>query len=660
MFHRQSLKAISLIGLLLAAAVPSFLTAQEKGNVLDMSLEDILNMQVTTASKSSEKQSDAPGIISVLTKDELERFGGLTLKDILERVPGLIGSTVYMTDRSMIAARGDQIMASSSHVLLLINGRPVREVEEAGIKSEMYESFPVNVIEKIEVIKGPGSVLYGSHAFSAVINVITEKAEENGFSISGMTAGSGSFGALAKAKVKLGEVNVIAAGRYFQKPEWETNWSYAVPGETPGTSTIGITIPDKGPGAYFEANYKNLRFMSSYNEWKNYYLIPDYAFIFPAYGAAIWKKAFGDLGYKAKVSDTWEMDFNVTYTRSQFDVELWPYTNRDAYEMVGEWSNVYMPSDKTKIVFGGLYNYINGKEWGEGLKDTPFNSGHRYSLAGYGQIDYKASQLLKLILGLQANKVERLDLDLNPRIGVLLNPVENINIKTLYSQAFRWPSLNELGLVHPAMMGNPNLKPEKVNTIDIGINYSGEKVYAGINGFYSDMTNIIYQDRSGKYPVPTYDNIGEVTLKGIELEAKYFINQNIFLTGSMLYQKSKDKDGNENVTPVADFGAKTGVSYRSNNGVTVSLFNIYQGDLDKKYESQLNVSPGAYDILNLYFKANLNQLFKMSFGKELAFFVQGDNLLNKEVWLPNWGLAPGTSIPYNRGRAIHLGLNVAF
>ena len=660
MYRHRPLTWLFLVGLSLAVFAPLSLSAQERENVMDMSLEDILNMQVTTASKSLERQSDAPGIISVLTRDELERFGGTTLKDILERVPGLIGSTVYMTDRSMIAARGDQVQASSSHVLLLINGRPVREVLEGGIKSEMYESFPVNAIERIEVIKGPGSVLYGSHAFSAVINVITEKVEVTGLSVSGLTDGSGSLGALAKAKVKVGDVSVLAAGRYFQKPEWKTNWDYAVPGPVPGKGTVGIDIPDKGPGTYLEVNYKNLRFMSSYCQWENYYLIPDYAFIFPAYGTAMWKKTFGDLGYKVKVSDKWNMDFNATYSRSQFDVESWPFTNRDAYELVGEWTNFYRPSEKMKIVFGGLYNYIRGKEWGDGLEDTPWNDGHRFSLAGYTQVDYQALQWMKFIGGLQANKVEGLDWDFNPRVGFLLNPAKKINIKTLYSQAFRSPSLNELGLVHPAMMGNPSLKPEKVNTIDVGIGYSGERAYAGINGFYSDMTNIIYQDRSGKYPVPTYDNIGGVTLQGMELEAKYYISQELFLTGSMLYQESEDQDGNEDVTPIANFGAKTGISYRSNHGITLSLFYIYQGDLNKKYQSQLNLSPGAYNYLNMYFKANLNQLLNLSFGEELSLFVQANNLLNKEVWLPNWGLMPGTSIPYNKGRAIYLGLNAGF
>jgi outer membrane receptor for ferrienterochelin and colicin len=89
-------------------------------------LKDLLNTPVITVSKSAESSSDAPGVISVISQDELLRFGGTNLKDILERVPGLIGSGVYFTDRTTIAARGDQIQPSSAHVLLLVNGRPVR------------------------------------------------------------------------------------------------------------------------------------------------------------------------------------------------------------------------------------------------------------------------------------------------------------------------------------------------------------------------------------------------------------------------------------------------------------------------------------------------------------------------------------------------------
>ena len=131
-------------------------------DLYSMDLASLLNMKVTTASKFSENLADAPGVMEVVTKDELRRFGGMTLGEILDRVPGLSTTTASFTDRSMVAARGDQTQINGGHILFLINGRPTREVLEGGIISDLLESFPVNILERIEVILGPGSVLYGS------------------------------------------------------------------------------------------------------------------------------------------------------------------------------------------------------------------------------------------------------------------------------------------------------------------------------------------------------------------------------------------------------------------------------------------------------------------------------------------------------------------
>src|SRR6185503_8562129 len=95
--------------------------------------------------------------------------------------------------RSMIAARGDQTKINGGHVLFLINGRPTREVLEGGLVSDLLESFPIDVLERIEVIKGPGSVLYGSNAFSAVVNLIVAKADSSGAVFTGSAGRAGAF-----------------------------------------------------------------------------------------------------------------------------------------------------------------------------------------------------------------------------------------------------------------------------------------------------------------------------------------------------------------------------------------------------------------------------------------------------------------------------------
>lgn len=265
----------------------------------------------------------------------------------------------------------------------------------------------------------------------------------------------------------------------------------------------------------------------------------------------------------------------------------------------------------------------------------------------------------KLIGGFQANKVGNIDLDIVPRAGLIWYPVSRINVKALYSQAFRAPSINEIGLKHPAMQGNPNVKSEKVNTIDIGVNYQGEQIQGGVNYFFSRQTKVIFQDRSGKYALPTYDNIGEIDLQGVEFEGKYYLNKSLLLMASMLYQTNKDKEGDENVTPIANFGAKAGISYKSEKGVTVSLFDIYQGDLDKKYDTQVNPSSGAYNLMNLHCRFNLNKFFDWKLNQDLSLLLQVDNLLDKEIWLPNWGLILGNSIPANQGRTVYFGMQVS-
>ena len=210
------------------------------------------------------------------------------------------------------------------------------------------------------------------------------------------------------------------------------------------------------------------------------------------------------------------------------------------------------------------------------------------------------------------------------------------------------------------MQGNPNLTPEKVNTLDLGVNYQGEQIQAGINFFHSQQKDVIFQNRDlTVVPAPMYWNGVEVTFMGVEIEGKYYVNRNLFITGSMLYQTNEDKDGVENVTPIANLGAKGGISYKSEKGVTVSLFNIYQGDLDEKFDAQLNPSPGAYNLLNLYARADINQLFNLDTKPDFALFLQADNVLDKEIWLPDWGLLPGKSIPVNQGRAIYAGLDIS-
>jgi outer membrane receptor protein involved in Fe transport len=662
-------------------------------NGTDMSLEDLVNVKITIASKSEEKISDAPGVISVITQDQLKRFGGTTLGDVLKRVPSFLGTTVYFTDRSVIASRGDQVMPSSSHILLLINGRPIREVLEGGIKSEVYESFPVNVIERIEVIRGPGSVLYGSQAFSAVINVVTKKPDYNCASVSGVLGEGLQSNVNGNINYKIGDFGIVLAGRYGDKGGWKTNW--VAPNMAGGNDTVNVTIPDDGPGAFAELTFKGLRLMCSYNQWSNQNFVPDYQIyahldtnllppelrflgtVIPegdATGKISWKKLFSDIGYTHNFNDNYSSSLNATFTRSVFETTMFPWTCRDAYELLVEETNYFKPIDNLNIVFGGTWTFMTGFEGDARIDSVKYNKDHKQnSFSGYLQTDYRWNWC-KLIGGIQMNKVADFDFDFNPRGGIIFYPFENVNFKALYSTAYRAPSLDELYLDHPTMRGQMvarlpadsikerDLSPEKVNTFDFGFNCQNDEVQFGFNIFNSYMKNLIIQDRTGRYAIPTWDNIGEVSIFGLEVEGKYYVSKELFFEGSMLYQESKDESGSgeEHVTPLPVFSAKGGLSYMG-RGLTCSFFNTYWQALDKKYSNTRNKETKYFNMLNLNCSYNLNYLLKSSVLKELSLVLTADNLLDEEVWLPAWGMGDVSNrIPYNEGRVIYGGIKVTF
>jgi len=650
----SAMGSVLLPGLAFGLDPKSAQPASVPGDVASMDLESLLNVKVTTASKFSEDMSDAPGVMHVIARDELQRFHALTLSEILNHVPGLALTTASFTDRSIVASGGDQTTINSGHILYLINGRPSREVLEGGIASELLESFPVNILERVEVILGPGSVLYGSNAYSAVVNLITHKADGNKVSVTAQTGPDNNIALTGELSLQHGAFSLVAAEESHQNPDWTTPASSAIFG------IQNVTIPNRGKGAYLGMNYKGLSLMSSYVDWKTSY-------IEGAVGQAVWRRGFGDLGYSANPTSQWATNLNLTFTRTTLDARNYiPDISRDSYEVVVEWTNHLNLGERDQLTFGALYNYNRGAEdfYFAGVT-TVISSGSRPGEAFYAQLDHHLLDSLKVIGGLQANKINGLDLNVVPRVGVVWKPAPHYSVKALYSQAFRAPSINENQMDYvpppvfggPSLIGNPNLSPERVATSDLELMYESKGVEAEVNYFYSRQTNDIVESTttvSGGYV-----NLGKATFQGGEAEIKYYFRKDWFLSGAGSYQGNHDGSGNENITPVPNLAVKAGLSYQSSaNGITASLFDVHQGSLSG-YSDAINPKPTAYDLLNSRVAYDLSKyLHSSGFGVSLT--VQANDLLNKSVWLPDWKDVSGDSIFFIRGRTVLVGGEISF
>ena len=542
--------------------------AKQGDNAVDpfsMDLESLLNIKVTTASKFSEELSDAPGVMTVVSQDEIKRFGGTTLSEILDRVPGLNISSSYFTDRSMIAIDGDQTREDGGHVLFLINGRPVREVMHGGIGADILESFPVNALERIEVIQGPGSVLYGSNAFSGVINLITKKAVGESVDVKAAGGASGAAAMSGEILFDRGGLTVVAAGQYHRMPTWDS--SYAFLDEALATNRVLASIRNDGEGGYLGVNYKSLSFMSSYTGFETASLVY-------TPGDVRWKRGFADLGYSLKAATNWEMALNLTYTRSTLDTPDFPNAHMDSNQAIAEWTNFITFSEKDKLTLGTAYDHIQGTETSTGVNPGVIVAqGGRSAISFYAQHEHKLTDDLKLIGGFQANKIGNIALNVVPRVGILWNPATHVTLKALYGGAFRAPSLVETSLNYPTLMGNPKLLPETIGTLDVQASYQGNRLQAGIGYFHSRESNLI---------VPSWDtwpglyvNLGApATFQGIDWEGKYYLRKDWFLMGSALYQFNHDP-AIQMLTPIPSFSAKAGISYMANNGADLSVFDSF-------------------------------------------------------------------------------------
>lgn len=624
-------------------------------DLMDLSLDDLLNVTVTTTSKTEEKITDAAGVISVVNQDEMLRFGARTLKDVLMRMPSINLTTTYIGDRSCISIRGDQIGAAQNHILLLINGRPVREALEGGIKGEVYESFPVSSIDRIELIRGPGSVLYGSNAFSGVINVITKKPKDNKSTVELYGGVPGEFRGNANIGYQLGDLGLNVGAQYKNAKEWDVRF------QSGDTVYRDFKIPDNGVGTYAELSYKGIRYMMSYDRWENYFAMQKY--IPPpsrgpvagrhAYGSELWDKWFNDLGFTHRFSEFWDITVNATLTNSWLKVDSFPAPHRNSFDLTGEWTNFIHPTKNINLIVGMLGNMVKGKEE-SGLPTAKTLDTTQTTVSGYLQGDYRILPQVKIIAGVQGNKAEGIDFDVNPRIGLIWSPSDIVNIKTLYSTAFRAPSMFELYLNHPTLKGNVSLKPEKVKTVDLGVNVQSGNFFIGINNFYSEISNNIYP-KQNPAPPNVYQNYNvATTFIGLEVEGKLYITKELMIMGSGLYQQNTTGDIPGNTMPVPEASAKGGISY-SANGLTASVFNIYEGKLDNRFDATYNKTREAFDLLNMNLKYELNQAFKFK-APNITLSFEAYNLLDEEVWLPATGQSTRYTLPQINGRSFYFGL----
>jgi len=632
------------------------LMAYEKVDVYQLSLEDLLQVKVISASRKEEKKHLAPGIMSIVTARDIERFGARHLRDIIDR---LVGIQVLGSHQDFHSKTSLRAVNSSHHedtVLILFNGRPVRQATDGGLNSDLYIGFPVKSIQRIEVIRGPGSVIYGTNATSGVINIITRDAKD---SVNSTEADLtlGSFG------MKQAQVSSLMGNKDYSL-NVELNHISA-----DGDPVDGITDIDSNTGTYetgvhsnnlvLNGRYKNLTINAIVMD--NHQDSASSAFQLPSNPIDL-ERQYIDIGYLHNFTENWDISLNYTHSEDKAQWQINEAVGDNFSAGRSQTVETIMRGklgDDMNLLFGASHTE-NKSGFDRGLPQGSKNA----NTSVYTQVDYMTSPKQKLIAGLQWNDPDSISADISPRVGLIqgFGNTDHWWLKLLYSEAYRSPNLVETDIDAPQLKGVPTLEPENIATYDAQLIYKTHRQYFAVAVYHSRLENLIV--RVPGTPT-THDNIGFVKFKGIELEARAELISDVNLIANASYQQNKTSDGVENGTFAPQTMLKLGASYQNERGLTLAAFNSYIGETRDlsvvNTAPKLNPEAKAYNLLTINASIDTGKMWSLGKPDHSILSLYIDNLLDEDIFAADLNFAnANNTIPSHWGLGAYLSYRYKF
>lgn len=529
---------------------------QDEVDYSEMSLEDLLNVEVTVSSTKAETIIETPAIVSRFNREDLERMGIRTLKDMLSFFPGFVSLEAGI-GTSPIMIRGI-VDAFNQKVLFLIDGVPYYQSSHSiiGLSGVPFES-----ISHVEVIRGPGAVIYGTNASGGVINVVTRKNDGKPSS-AGLAAGSNSlFNGSLYYRNDFSEDSYLYLTAEIQSEdgyEARYNNTPSPPFFNPQPATGG-TIEKAEEFNSFMLRYTNKKF-NAVAQW-----FDSERDGLAGVGTIENTSVLKDEGYLLHMDYGWEFDavnVNVYSDYNAFVLEL-PleralngFTDPGGFRFSngGDDNYRWRSGLNFNLIFNDNVTFLSGWEYevrstgdyqqfdqATGATVATLMDGesiHEVSL--FGQVDMTFDKW-RLLLGARYTDNEKAGDDITPRLSIVYTIDETQSIKILYSTGFNSPNFLQQGIfLQNVIVGDPNLVAETVTTLDVAYSYSANNTLFVANIYYTEAENFI-----GRGPRPGelgnfYFNTESFDRTGLELDfQKVFGPSRVF--ANLAYQD----EGNE-------------------------------------------------------------------------------------------------------------------
>lgn len=675
---------------------PLLAKEQKEEELEKYTLEQLLNLEITTAGKKKEKISDIPASVVVMTREDIETYGYQTLEEILKNIPGLYLTNDYSSYN--LGVRGFWTVNPQRNLTILVNDIPQTEYL---LNSNLLEliNIPVEAIDRIEVVRGPMSVMYGTGAFFGVINIKTNIVKEyNPISLVSASAGSEKTTKLvARVSGKTGDIRYSFNSSYYDTYGIDKSLSKIVndPAILP---SIGLKNDHKTGGQLeneekyfnFSGAFKGFLFDASYSESNKEVL-----FFLPsiADGTIINYRALRFcFGYQKNLSDIVRAEAKLAYFMNKwtfdFDMLVPNFYGTQANGSSGYKADFLLfidASPNLNITLGVSYNNVVDVVTEFTVPAFGLNLTH-YILADeesiitqsiYSQFNWKISDKLKIVGGLRLeqtpeyimeqkvgnpNILDPFDPDFGtysttqdtysytniefiPRLALIYALDDQNYFKFLYGKAINRPSFFQNTQNYGALQIIPVLKPETTQTFEL--NYIGNLssyLSISLSLFHNILDKLIYRTLFvvGDVPTSSFGNVGEMTTNGIEFTLTLRPSLKFDLELSGTYQDTIDKrPGFEDIEPgySPKFLGYIKTSYFFTRDISLAITGNYVDKMYSFWDSTLENPDGANGRrlgkkVGGYFLLGANLRIREIFGTGFFLNIRGSNLLDQEIRFP--------------------------
>ncbi|MBA3582036.1 MAG: TonB-dependent receptor [Gammaproteobacteria bacterium] len=553
--------------------------------------DDELFVSIATGQSKSIKL--APAVTTVVTAAEITAMGATTLSEVLESVPGLHVSANAIGYGKLYLTRGIY-SEYNPQFLVLIDGQPVTGLQ-FGNRGFYLGEYSIYGIERVEILRGPASAVYGADAFSGIVNIITKNVEDIDKTELGVAFGSfeskeawilaahewqglkfaysltasssdgsdqiiesdaqSNFDSLYGTQVSYapGSVNAasekIAGHLKINYNDWNARLDYQVNQNVGMGAGVASALDPLGKGdaerylaeLSYGTNVSDVLKVSSFLNYLNlqsnsfFYLFPAgvnfNSPIPPLNGDYFPEGVFGELVLREH-----HMRFESSAFYSGFENQNWRvgagYLFQDMYH-VEERKNFYIQPNGIPGNLGSVVDYSDNNAF---LPETDRRVQYTFL-----QNEWQLYPDWELTAGVRYDRYSDFGDTTNPRLALVWQAAYDLTFKVLYSEAFRPPSFSEqFNINNPVALGNPNLKPEEINTIELVVDYSSSDVLRHTFNIFQYKANDLIQFIPDAAPATskTAQNIGEQSGYGVEYEWNWRIDDVTKIKGNIAWQHS--------------------------------------------------------------------------------------------------------------------------